>query len=352
MGDHAIDAHSMGHPLIKCARNNLDPRSHHKLEELGLHFTHGHHKRNSRSLGASSGLIGEKAGATSVFDEPRPSSGFGPQQAYKPTPADAGVPAGCVSGRVGGRAGEMGDYGIDAYAMSSPLHKSARNNVDPRHHHKMDRHNPRASVMGGRERPLGATAGLPGQRNGGNAGSDAGQSVTSSRSMGALPRTLADEGIPAGCVSSRVAGRGGEMGDHGIDAYAVSSALHKSARSNVDPREHHKMTRHNPRASVSMGKAPGLGASAGCIGEKAGTTYHGAEASPFAHTMTPRADSHFGYAPQPRSARKNSNSSVGVSRASSCCAGMPFSHSRCHEVTDFTRSLAKGHTGVRTMKLN
>lgn len=380
MGDYGIDAHAMASPMIKCARNNLDPRAHHKMTELGLHTTRGHHRSTKPMLGVSSGLIGQKAGATSCFDERNgvKDNGTRSMPEFKPWhPAEADLPAGCVSGRCAGRTvnvkvggqdsitvarcvGEMGDHGIDAMAVKSPLHKSARSNLDPRDHHKMTRHNPRASIGGGsrRDASFGASSGMIGMKAG-EVNYEPDYTLNSSRSAGALPRNAHEEGIPAGCVSGRVAGRSvgtfgrsaGEMGDYGIDAFAVSSSLHKSARNNLDPRDHHKMTRHNPRASVSGGVQRGLGASAGCIGEKAGASYPDSE-SPFVHQQTAPSQN-FSYMPQPRSARKTSDAGSHISGAANdCCAGMPFSHGRCEQVTDFTRSLAQGHTGVRTIKLN
>lgn len=254
MGDHGIDAYAVGHPLIKCARNNLDPRGHHKITELGLHTVRGHHRRDSKNLGVSSGLIGEKAGAMMTgCTEASAYGGFvGSRSVPSFSPNDEGIPAGCVSGRQAGR-------------------------------HRL---------------------------------------------------LASGESVPSG-----------EMGDHGIDAFAVKSSLHKSARSNLDPRDHHKLTRHNPRASISAGQARGAGVSSGLVGEKAGTCYFGhTDGQQFEHTL-PRSDVS-GFAPPRRAVRNGDAASDAPSQVSDCCVGMPFSHSACEEVSDFTRSLAKGHTGV------
>jgi len=111
-------------------------------------------------------------------------------------------------------------------------------------------------------------------------------------------------GIPAGCVSSRIAGKHGEMGDHGIDAYSHNSPLHKSARSNLDPRGHEKLAGcQNPRACIDRaGKPQRAAACSGLPGQAAGSSYPGHEESPYAHAMTPR-DMVTSEAPSPSTAR-------------------------------------------------
>eukprot|EP00405_Crypthecodinium_cohnii_P017296 CAMPEP_0206444944 /NCGR_PEP_ID=MMETSP0324_2-20121206/15202_1 /ASSEMBLY_ACC=CAM_ASM_000836 /TAXON_ID=2866 /ORGANISM="Crypthecodinium cohnii, Strain Seligo" /LENGTH=515 /DNA_ID=CAMNT_0053913041 /DNA_START=70 /DNA_END=1617 /DNA_ORIENTATION=- len=456
MGDCAVDAHAVGSPLIKCSRTNFDPRGIHKLNELGVHNFKAHCRRNSKLQPASSGLVGQVAGSKLPYDTDSV-QGSNTQRSYfddsykkTPRPVDEGIPAGCVSSRIAGRHGEMGDHAVDMHAVGSPLHKSARSNLDPRGHHKLTRHNPRASVMGGSERQLGASSGMVGERADtfqfvnldgstgqtptnyrsvkslheegipagcfmgriagrhgemGDHGIDAhcnnsslhhssrsnlhpeghpkmkdmglattragyrrnskmmaassglvgqaagsrlpwdqesssGSVLRGSQSAHVLPSARPkDEGVPAGCVSGRIAGRHGEQGDYAVDAHAVGSSLHKSARSNLDPRDHGKLTRHNPRASVLAGSQPALGASSGLPGDRTGATYFGHE--------EPKST----FNPAPRAGRRNSHAG---STVSSNATGMPFSRSRCEEVTEHTRTLIKGHlSGMQaTVKAN
>lgn len=280
MGDHGIDAYSHMSPLHKSSRSNLDPRGHGKLDARSnprASIMRGQKPK----LGASSGLIGQPAGSVLPWDRddyvwPTPrslassralSATMTPRKALPRTPAEDGIPAGCVSGRSAGVKGGMGDHGIDAYSHNSPLHKSARSNLDPRDHGSLTRSNPRASIMRGREiARLGASSGLIGQSAGSTLPWEAPgvtqtpRSLASSRAF-SLPNTLPKQ-----------AGVRGYAGDSGIDQHSVNSPIHRSARSNVDPRAD-STGRGNVRSSLSRAAGkPRVGVSSGLIGQPAGST--------------------------------------------------------------------------------
>mmetsp|Transcript_25040 Transcript_25040/g.54489 ORF Transcript_25040/g.54489 Transcript_25040/m.54489 type:complete len:411 (-) Transcript_25040:198-1430(-) len=219
-----------------------------------------------------------------------------------PTLAELGIPAGCRSDRVAGRAGEMGDHGIDAYAVGSSLLKCSRNGVDPRAHQKLAS----TGLMNTKGNPprdpmhLPVSSGLIGQPAGSrlpyDTGSESARSVRSSRSEGSLqkPATLAEAGVAAGVHSYRMAGDRGEVCDPAADHHAHQQ-LHKTPASmNVQGWEH-------PHAHFAhLRRVPRTGVSSGLIGQRAGEFYPGHEESPFDFVTDKNYGNHAGYSARQR----------------------------------------------------
>lgn len=176
MGDHAIDAIAVASPLHMCSRSNLDPRGYQKLRDMGWVNTHAVIRRDSKQLPACSGLIGQTAGSRWFWGEgietPRSMASSRSEGTLLKPPrslAEDNVPAGVYNHRVAGVNGGQGDYGIDAFAVHSQLHRSVRNSFDPRSQQLLHRPNPRASVHqrpGDKHGVAGVSSGLIGQSAG------------------------------------------------------------------------------------------------------------------------------------------------------------------------------------------
>jgi len=115
-------------------------------------------------------------------------------------------------GRIAGCHGEMGDHGMDAHCNNSSLHHSSRSNLHPEDHPKMKGMGLATTRAGCRRnsKMLAVSSGLVGQPTGDRLPWD--QESSSGKPLQGPSARPKDEGVPAGCVSGRIAGRHGEQG--------------------------------------------------------------------------------------------------------------------------------------------